>query len=116
MGDGFYQGTTPQVLLTVLGEDLTGKSVYVTIRQGATLITATGDRLTCEYDAGKDRTRVMFRLTQEETLSLSPGSAEVHIRYIDASGDARATDKARMEVKESLLREVIMYVEGDAEG
>lgn len=107
-----YQGTTPYVSLKVLGEDLTGKTAYATIRQGNRLITVTGNRLTVDYDAEKQWTRVVFRLTQEETLSLSAGIAEVQIRYIDANGIAQATGKAKVDVEESLLKEVIEYAPG----
>ena len=59
---------------------------------------------------------MVFRLTQEETLSLSPGCAEAQIRYIDANGIAQATGKAPLQVMESLLKEVIVYDEGDDQG
>lgn len=112
------RGTTPAIVLTV-DTDLTGFSVFVTIRSGYTEnipdilkcnsknreeITIGNDRLTVEVEEGIST--VAFSLTQEETLALVPGKAEIQVRAIH-NGTAIATDIASVDVGRILLEGVI---------
>lgn len=102
------QGTTPALLLTVEGVDLTDMTVEVVIRRRSELLTLTGDRLTVASD-GTDTT-IGIRLTQQETLSMRTGSCEVQARWIDAQGVAQATyPPVAVRVGEYLRPAVIEY-------
>ena len=99
------RGTTPDYVLTLEGIDLTGKTVLVTIKQQLRQMTLTGDRLSISTEA--EGSAVAFRLTQEETLRLSEGTAEVQVRYIGSDNLAWATEIGKIDVKRVLLNEVI---------
>ena len=102
------RGTTPAYTLTIAGYDLTQMTVFVTVRgQYGTLVTKTGDALTVTADA--TGSTIAFRLTQEETLALTVGRAEVQVRFIDANGIALATEIAPVTVERVLLGGVIEY-------
>lgn len=103
------RGTTPDYLLTVAGYDLTECTVYVTLKQGAQLITFTGDRLSVSWDSDANTSSVTFGLTQEETLGLKQGNAEIQIRFINAEGEALATQIRAIPVLPVLFEEVIEY-------
>lgn len=105
------RGTTPDYLLTVVGYNLTGTTVFVTLGQGSHEVTLTGDRLTILYD-DNDRSRITFRLTQQETLSLGEGMAKIQVRFIDETGTALATNIGTVAVKPVLYEEVIAYADG----
>lgn len=108
-----YQGTTPALTLNVEGADLTDKTVFVTIRCGNYSLTKTGDSLAVTY--AEDHSIVIVRLSQSETLMMKEPEAEVHVRFIDSTGNAEATSKATFDVEESLYRSVIEYEGGDGE-
>ena len=109
------RGTTPAILLTV-DTDLTGFSVYVTIRSytenipeilkchPARQTTIENDRLTVDVDDGIST--IAFSLTQEETLAFAPGKAEIQVRAIK-DGTASATEIAKVNVGNILLEGVI---------
>ncbi len=101
------RGTTPLVSLVVYGHDLTGCAIYATLKQGTTLITKTGEDLTVEV-SGED-TAVTFGMTQQETLRLTRGRADVQIRWINSEGVALATNIAEIQIDEILLQGVIAY-------
>ena len=103
------RGTTPEYILTVPGYDLTQTTVYCTISQWAKKLTLTGDRLSIAYD--NTASTVAFSLTQEETLKMRVGAAEVQIRFIDSAGHARATEIKPLAVNRVLLEKVIDYAE-----
>ena len=105
------QGTTPVYTLTVSGYDLTDKTVYVSVRARGQLITKTNDDLSMAY--GDGATTIAFQLSQEETLSLQLGQAEVQVRFIDEHGTAKATDIKPITVERILQPGVITYEGGD---
>ena len=103
-------GTTIPITLTVgeSGEiDLTTAiNVYVTLSQGNTVITLSGDELSVS-----DNT-VEFNLTQQQSLNLSVGtpvSVQVNWTYYDTNGRAQraATKTKKITVTEQLLKQVI---------
>lgn len=105
-----YQGTTPSLLFNVLGYDLTSATVFVTfMRKKNELLTKTGDALSCAYDDVENYTSVICRLSQEETLAMKQGAAQVQIRFIYENGQAHATNKASIEIESVLYPEVIVF-------
>ena len=104
------QGTTPTYTLTVSGYDLTDKTVYVAVSSRAKRIIKSGDALSMAY--GDGATSIVFGLSQEETLALSLGPAEVQVRFIDSDGVAKATDIQQIMVDRVLQPGVIVYQGG----
>ena len=100
------RGTTPDYVLTV-DADLTGKTVYVTISQLRTKLTLTGDDLSIAKD--ESGSTIAIRLTQQQTLGLAVGKAEVQVKYIDEQGVVRATDIQPITVDRALLERVVEY-------
>lgn len=88
------RGTTPTITLTV-DTDLTDWTIYATFKNSGTILTFENDRMDVEYvPANQDapgKTVITLTLTQEETLALGIGSAEVQVRAIH-DGTAIATD------------------------
>ena len=67
--------TTPTIVLTVEGVDLTDMDVYVTLEQGAHELTKTGEDLVVQ-----EKTIGVY-LTQDETLSLPNGYTYIQINW-----------------------------------
>ena len=87
---------------------MTDMTVYVTIRGVyGQQVTKTGDALSIVAD--ETGSTIVFRLTQQETLTLTEGDANVQVRFIDANGVAMATDIVPIQVKRILLPGVIEY-------
>ena len=106
-----YQGTTPALVLRVKNKDLTEATIFASISTGKTnVFTKTGSDLTVTTDDGD--TLVVMTLTQNETLKLNAGDAEVQIRYVEADGNAWATTKAKLTVKDVIYKNMIDYEEG----
>ena len=106
-GEGMIRGTTPTFTLIINGYDLTEMTVHVTLTQGDTAITLTGNRLATAFD--DESSTIVFRLTQEETLSLKKGTALIQVRFVDAAGEAYATEDQRLSVDPVLEEGVIEY-------
>ena len=108
------RGTTPDYQLSIYGHDLTQQSVYVTIKQGCglneTILTLTGERLTMIYDKETMTSTITFSLTQQETLNFKDGAGEIQVRFINAEGDAKATNKKSIPFLPILNEAVIEYV------
>ena len=105
------RGTTPHFILTIEGADLTDQTVYVTVRQRQTEITRSGEDLTVTADTSGTApvSTVEVLLSQEDTLALREGTAEVQVRFIDGDGVAEATETATLVVDRILLDGVIEY-------
>lgn len=99
------QGTTPTIPLTV-DTDLTDWTVYVTFANGSHEVTVDNTRLEIEYDSENEQTDIEVALTQEETLSLPVGYADVQVRAIK-DGIAIATDIQPIDVGRILKDGVI---------
>ena len=104
-----YQGTTPAIIYTVAGYDLSAMTAYVSFKYGSNILTKTGDDITMEYDSVSETTTIICALTQQETLAMSKGAADTQIRFIDSSGQAYATDKAKINVKDVIDKQIITY-------
>ena len=108
------QGTTPTYTLTISGYDLTDKTVFVTIKRNGKTITLSNNRLSIAYVSGISV--IAFALTQQETLALPLGKAEIQVRFIDAQGIAKATDKSEIIIEDILQPVVITYAGGNGNG
>lgn len=97
------RGTTPTLTLHV-GMDMTGWTVYVTMKGVGGSLELTNDRL--DVQGGDDPT-IRFELTQAETLRLKPGKCSVQVRAVK-DGYAVATDIKQFEVGK-VLKEGIIY-------
>lgn len=99
-----YRGTTPTFELKITDEsvDLTqADNVYVTIRTRNGSETYTGDALEV-----LEREVDVF-LTQEQTLALPIGTAEIQINWTFDNGKRACTNIARIAINENLLEEVL---------
>lgn len=105
------RGTTPSHILTIEGYDLTETRVYVTLSSGFVRITKTNEDLAIAYE--NETTSILLFLTQEDTLGLPTGDAEVQVRWIDSNGIAQATEIEKISVDRVLLPKVISYDGGD---
>lgn len=102
-----YQGTTPAITFSISGWDMSNMTAFVSFKRGADILTKSD--VTMVYDDEADKTIIVCPLTQEETLNMRAGGATVQIRFIDANGSAYATNKAELEVKDVIFKEVISY-------
>lgn len=105
-----YQGTTPTIPLKFKSVDLSSAKIYLTIedKHKTNQITfISGDDFTVEYD-GTDTVGTL-RLTQEQTLKLTPGNCNVQARFVFPDGTSGATSEAGIFVNSVILKGVIKY-------
>lgn len=98
--------TTPDFIVNV-DDDLTGMDVYVSIKQLKTQIDLTGDDLLIAVDEGGST--IAFRLTQQQSGSLSIGSAKCQVNVVDPNGRRNATYEFAINVSENLINRVLEY-------
>lgn len=97
------------MVFEIKGYDLSTAKVFVSIRRGQDILTKTDPDVQTGYDAESEISTVVCSLTQEETLAIRQGDAIAQIRFIYEDGQAYATDKASIEVKDVIYKEVISY-------
>ena len=100
------RGTTPDYILNV-NADLSDKTVFVTISQLRTRLTLTGDDLSISVSGGAST--IAIRLTQQQTLGLAVGRAEIQVKFIGSDGTTQATDIKPITVDRALLERVVEY-------
>ena len=99
------RGTTPTLTLKVTGADLSDSTFFVTIEQDETEIDIKNPA--CETtETGCEITVI---LTQEQTLQLRSGRAQIQIRWIDAQGTASATPIKSIDIGKILKEGEISY-------
>ena len=108
------RGTTPDYILTLDGVDLSGQTVYVTLSQGRTQITKTGNDLSIATD--ETGSTIAFSLSQEDTLGLAVGNASIQVRFISENGVAQASMIETIGVDKVLLERVIEYADDSDQG
>lgn len=101
------RGTTPTIIIRVIGEDFDGATMYVTLEQGSYEVTKTGDDVT--VTPTESGSTVSIFLSQSETLGFSKGTARIQIRWIDSGGIAQASPIKSIDVGPILLEGVIDY-------
>ena len=109
-----YRGTTPTIILNLIGADLTSSTVYVTFMQNTginqVLFTKTNPDLSMMYDNDTDTTTIEVFLTQPETLSFTESDlAQLQVRWITSVGEAYASPIKVIETKRILKEGVISY-------
>lgn len=98
------RGTTPTYSITVSDiENLDTYSIEVDIKQGGALLRFTNDDVVIDEDT------IVVKLTQEQTLLLSTGSAHLQVRGVDANGLAWASNIVSIPVNPILRAGVITY-------
>ena len=109
-----WRGTTPDYILTLSGYDLTNKRVYVTLSQKwpeGNSITLTNDSVEITVDDTQDPvvSTISLSLTQEQTLSFTPGAASIQVKIIDSDSHVDCTNIATIQIDKALLERVITY-------
>lgn len=102
--------TTPTIILTIEGVDLTGQDIYVTIEQGKTELTKHGSDLTVTTETVQQVTNtiVEFTLTQLESAAFCFNKgASIQVNWISSTGVRGATEIKNIRVMRNLLDEVI---------
>lgn len=97
------RGTTPTFTLTVSDAvDLsTAQGVYATFRQGADVITKSGDDIVVSAHS------VDVYLTQAETLLFETGTVDIQLNWTFANGERAASTISSVAWDENLLRRVV---------
>lgn len=108
-----YQGSTPTLPIRIPGKDLTNAKLFLTIKDGRngtiqTFVSGDG-RFSVSFD-GTD-TVGELTLTQQETLAINGGKAEIQVRFIFENGKAGVTKKVLLTVNDVLLKDVISYAD-----
>ena len=109
-----YQGTTPAVIFTIKGYDLSNATVYVSFKKGSELLTKKSPAVGAAYDGVGDVSTIVCPLTQEETLSIRKGAVKVQIRFIYENGQAFATNTEVINMQSVIYPEVIFFGGGES--
>lgn len=103
---GIAQGATPYLMITVEAYDLSDAvSVYVTLRSASRVVNLDQSRVTISSDG--TNSLLVVHLTQEETLSLSPNTVTVQVRWRDPDDEAHTTEMAQIDVATAIYKGVI---------
>lgn len=103
------RGTTPYITIKVKGTEFKNSKVRVVIKQDELVICKSAGDLQIKPEPETNSARVVFRLSQEETLQFKPGKANVQIMWIRLDGNVFASKIATLRVSEILGREVLRY-------
>lgn len=95
----FIRGTTPSIDVTVKSELdlhlLTQVWLRISQQKGKVAVDKDiSDIINIDYD----KNLMIFKITQEETLSFKPGDAEIQIRLLLSDGTALACDAETVEI------------------
>lgn len=105
-----YQGTTPTIPLLFRNVDLTGARLYLSfLKENAKdeIVFKSGENFDIAYDG--TNTTGALQLTQEQTLSMEPGTWRVMCRFIFPDGNAGVTTEKRIAVESVHPTGVISY-------
>ena len=104
-----YQGTTPALTFLISGIDLSEYKTFISFGKGRKeFLTKTSPDVITAYDSESEKTVIICQLTQEETFQMQ-GGVTVQARFVDESENALATDKAVIEVKDVIYKEIITF-------
>ncbi len=96
------RATTPTFVLTFTGIDLTEATEHlVTIKQGTTELTKSGDALSVTA------TTISVFLSQAETLMFNAGKAEIQANWVYLDNTRACSNIASVAVDRNLLDEVV---------
>ena len=105
------RGSTPDYILRFNGYDLTDKRIYITIKQRGKELTKTNEDVDISVDTSGQTplSTVAFSLSQQETLALVEGHADIQCKIIDSTGHVDPTDIKPLTIGRALLERVISY-------
>ena len=96
------RATTPTFVLEFEDIDLTeALELFVTLRQGSTVLTKTGN------DLEVTETTITVFLSQEETLSFCEGKADLQVNWVYSDNSRACSNIVSVAVGRNLLPEVI---------
>lgn len=107
-----FRGSTPTLPIEIVGADLTGAKLFLTIKSrtdGSKFTLVSPGDFDVEYDSADNKTFGDVTLTQEQTLKLKAGLCDAQIRYVFPDGTADATLTACVTVHDILMKDVIAY-------
>ncbi len=103
---GIAQGATPYVMLFVEGYDLRdAEGIMLVIKTQEKALFFDRERVTVTGDGNESL--VMVHLTQQETLSISPGRADTQLRWRDGNNESYTSDALPLEVRTSSYKGVV---------
>lgn len=103
---GIAQGSTPYIMVTVEGYDLTdANAIMVTFKTDSGMVDLDRTRVTVTSD--ESESLLVVHLTQEETLALTPSRALLQVRWRDANDESHTTVAASIDVASALYKGVI---------
>lgn len=100
------RGDTPTYRLLVEGYDITACTVHVALTDARGRKT---EKVVTGMVADEEGTHIALYLTQEETLAMRQGRAEVQVTWVDSEGDRRHTEIKTVVIGRTLMPEVISY-------
>ena len=101
------RGTTPTIIIHVIGTTFEGSKLFVTLEQKNTELTKSGEDVI--VTPGDNSAVVELYLTQAETLAFSKGPASIQIRWINSAGVAQASPIKNIDIDPILLEGEISY-------
>ena len=108
MVNKIIRGTTPNIECFIMG-DVTAEHLFFSI--GADMerpwFTVKWQDMDISFDG--EKTKVSFKLTQEQTLICKPGNAIAQIRSINDDGFANASNAISLEIIDILKDGVVAY-------
>lgn len=108
------RGTTPTIILNLIGADLTSSKVYVTFLQNTginrVLLSKSNADISMTYDNDTETTTIEVYLTQAETLAFTdPEYVQLQVRWVTSLEEAYASPIKTVETKKILKEGVISY-------
>lgn len=101
------RGTTPSLKLEIDFKTTDLAAVWITISQGGPVINKTLADEGVTITDTEDGAEITVTLSQEDTLALAPGGAELQVRALLVDDTAAASNIARLTVKRILKDGVI---------
>ena len=103
---GIAQGATQYLMITVEGYDLSdAAAVFVTLKALSRVVNLDQTRITVTSDGNESL--LVVHLTQEETLSLTPNTVTVQVRWRGANDEAHTTEMKQIDVATAIYKGVI---------
>lgn len=98
------QYTTPSILITVEGIDLTSFDIWVTFTQGAHVLTVQNPPMELDSDGN---TVLTVKLSQCDTAGFKVGMLKIQVNWLDEFGERNASRRGIMSVDSNLLDRVL---------
>lgn len=103
---GIAQGTTPYLMMSIKGYDLTtAAAIIVTLKTQS--IRESFDQTRITVTADNNESLLTIHLTQTETLALLPNKAQVQVRWRDGNDEAFSTVIEEISVSDCIYKGVV---------